>query len=162
MIVWFRLIFFDWRLRISTPSTASPVDALICRICLHFWLIPLLYHTNMLSRIYCFGRDSSLKERYACQYMARASLTMNTLPSLFQILRSNRPGIADSNDTTISLQCRGIDWFIDWCFTPTLAVFQLYRVVNKSYILDTYETQHFSNSKTQEWVRSISNYQMKY
>ena len=30
--------------------------------------------------------------------------------------------------------------FIDWCLTSTLAVFQLYRGVNKLYILDTYTT----------------------
>jgi len=26
---------------------------------------------------------------------------------------------------------------IDWCFTPTVALFQLYRGVNKFYILDS-------------------------
>ena len=26
-----------------------------------------------------------------------------------------------------------IDWLIDWCLTPTLAVFQLYRDVNRLY-----------------------------
>jgi len=25
------------------------------------------------------------------------------------------------------------DWFIDWCLTSTLAIFQLYRGVNKLY-----------------------------
>jgi hypothetical protein len=25
------------------------------------------------------------------------------------------------------------DWFIDWCLTPTLAIFQLYRGVSKFY-----------------------------
>jgi len=29
---------------------------------------------------------------------------------------------------------------IDWCLTPTLAVFQLYRGVNKFYILNNYKT----------------------
>ena len=34
-----------------------------------------------------------------------------------------------------------IDWLIDWCLTPTLAVFQLYSGVDKYYInLDTYKT----------------------
>ena len=28
-----------------------------------------------------------------------------------------------------------INWLIDWCLTPTLAVFQLYRGVNKFYYL---------------------------
>ena len=35
-----------------------------------------------------------------------------------------------------SNQYRGkgaIDWLIDWCLTPTLAIFQLYRGANKFY-----------------------------
>jgi len=33
-----------------------------------------------------------------------------------------------------------VDLLIDWCLPPTLTVFQLYRGVNKFYILDTYKT----------------------
>jgi hypothetical protein len=42
-----------------------------------------------------------------------------------------------------------IDWLIDWCFTPTLAILQLYRgVIKFYYYTDTLYTYKFLRNKT--------------
>jgi hypothetical protein len=46
-------------------------------------------------------------------------------------------------------------WLIDWCLTPTLAIFHLYRGVNKLYVQNKYDIQWSAKHYTENenWTR---------
>jgi hypothetical protein len=44
-------------------------------------------------------------------------------------------------------KCAMLDWLIGWCLTPTLALFQPYRGVNKCYINFKTHTRPFREIK---------------
>jgi len=50
-------------------------------------------------------------------------------------------------DTFINTKCAMLDWLIGWCLTPTLALFQPYRGVNKCYINLKTHTRPFREIK---------------